>query len=98
MTKTAFDKIAAGLRDAIAFAEGDSSKGRLDPSVKRSAPIDDFHRHEVLHGTAMVQSLFDDFIAGHVYTKSDAELTAAAEEISRAIADFYQAVGTKIDR
>ena len=25
----AFDKIAAGLADAIAFAEGDTSKGRV---------------------------------------------------------------------
>ncbi|OHT22182.1 hypothetical protein BHE75_04206 [Sphingomonas haloaromaticamans] len=66
--------------------------------MTRSTPIDDFHRHEVLHGAAMVQSLFDDFIAGHVYTKSHAELAAAAKEISRALADFYQAVGSKIDQ
>jgi putative transcriptional regulator len=33
---TAFDKIAAGLTDAIAFAEGDGSKGRVvaGPDVK----------------------------------------------------------------
>lgn len=97
MTKDAFDKIAAGLEDAIAFSGGDSSKGRKGRD-KQSSVIDDFHRHEVLHGAAMVQSLFDDFIAEHVYTKSDAELMAAAEEISRALADFYQAVGAKIDR
>lgn len=28
MTKTAFDKIAAGLSDAIGFAQGDASRGR----------------------------------------------------------------------
>ena len=35
MTK-AFDKIAAGLADAIAYAEGDTTKGRTapDPDVK----------------------------------------------------------------
>lgn len=32
--KTAFDKIAAGLGDAIAYAEGDNSRGRI------AAPID----------------------------------------------------------
>jgi hypothetical protein len=60
--------------------------------------IDDFHRHEVLHGTAMVQSLFDDFVAEHVYTRSVPELASAAAEISRALAEFYQSVGAKIDR
>lgn len=34
MSKAAFDKIAAGLEDAIAFAGGDGSKGRI------AAPID----------------------------------------------------------
>lgn len=29
MMKSAFDKIAAGLNDAIAFAEGDTSRGRV---------------------------------------------------------------------
>lgn len=35
MTKT-FDKIAAGLADAVAYAEGDKSKGRIaaGPDVK----------------------------------------------------------------
>jgi len=64
--------------------------------MTETPPIDDFHRHEVLHGTLMVQNLFDDFVAGHVYTKSDAELAAAADRISSALADFYQAVGAKI--
>lgn len=32
--KTAFDKIAAGLTDAIAYAEGDTSRGRI------AAPLD----------------------------------------------------------
>lgn len=36
MTKSAFEKIAAGLADAIAFAEGDTSRGRIanGPDVK----------------------------------------------------------------
>lgn len=29
MTKRAFDKIAAGLNDAIAFAQGDTTRGRV---------------------------------------------------------------------
>jgi putative transcriptional regulator len=29
MTKTAFDKIAAGLEDAIAYQAGDTSRGRV---------------------------------------------------------------------
>jgi putative transcriptional regulator len=29
MTKSAFDKIAAGLEDAIAFAEGDAGRGHV---------------------------------------------------------------------
>lgn len=57
--------------------------------------VDDFHRHEVLHGAAMIQSMFEDFIAEHVYTKSDAELSAAADAIATALADFYQMVGRK---
>lgn len=34
MTKSAFDKIAAGLEDAIAYAGGDTSRGRI------AAPLD----------------------------------------------------------
>lgn len=34
MSKSAFDKIAAGLEDAIAYAEGDTSRGRV------AAPVD----------------------------------------------------------
>ncbi|MFA7585049.1 MAG: transcriptional regulator [Novosphingobium sp.] len=34
MSKTAFDKIAAGLEDAIAYAGGDRSRGR------ETAPVD----------------------------------------------------------
>jgi putative transcriptional regulator len=30
---SAFDKIAAGLEDAIAFAEGDASRGRAHPAI-----------------------------------------------------------------
>lgn len=33
MTKTAFDKIAAGLDDAIAYATGDASRGRIASPV-----------------------------------------------------------------
>lgn len=33
MTKTAFDKIAAGLNDAIAFAKGDESRARVAKPV-----------------------------------------------------------------
>jgi len=29
VTKSAFDKIAAGLQDAIAFVEGDETRGRV---------------------------------------------------------------------
>lgn len=36
MAKGAFDKIAAGLNDAIAFAEGDGARGRIvaGPDIK----------------------------------------------------------------
>lgn len=36
MSKSAFEKIAAGLNDAIAFAEGDAARGRViaGPDVK----------------------------------------------------------------
>lgn len=36
MAKGAFDKIAAGINDAIAFAEGDSARGRIaaGPDIK----------------------------------------------------------------
>ncbi|HWJ69140.1 MAG TPA: transcriptional regulator [Sphingobium sp.] len=34
MTKTAFDKIAAGLTDAIAYAKGDATQARV------AAPLD----------------------------------------------------------
>ncbi|AMG74721.1 helix-turn-helix domain-containing protein [Sphingopyxis granuli] len=36
MAKGAFDKIAAGLNDAIAFAEGDASRGKIavGPDIK----------------------------------------------------------------
>ncbi|SNS37619.1 helix-turn-helix domain-containing protein [Sphingopyxis indica] len=36
MTKRAYDKITAGLNDAIAFAEGDTTRGRVvaGPDIK----------------------------------------------------------------
>ena len=34
MTKKAYDKIAAGLNDAIAFAEGDQSKGKVSVNLR----------------------------------------------------------------
>lgn len=34
MTKTAFDKISAGIADALAFADGDTSRARI------AAPLD----------------------------------------------------------
>jgi len=41
MTKTAFDKIAAGLEDAIAYARGDASRareaGQIDVKAIRAA-------------------------------------------------------------
>jgi putative transcriptional regulator len=33
MTKSAFDKIAAGLEDAIAYAQGDATRGRIASPV-----------------------------------------------------------------
>ena len=33
MTKSAFDKIAAGLEDAIAFTKGDAARGRIASAV-----------------------------------------------------------------
>lgn len=33
MTKRAFDKIAAGLNDAIAYANGDTSRARVHEPV-----------------------------------------------------------------
>ncbi|MDX3885970.1 MAG: transcriptional regulator [Sphingomonas sp.] len=37
MTKSAFDKIAAGLEDAIAFAGGDTARGRIAQSIDVAA-------------------------------------------------------------
>lgn len=36
MSKSAFDKIAAGINDAIAFSEGDTARGRIaaGPDIK----------------------------------------------------------------
>ena len=33
MSKAAFDKIAAGLEDAIAFADGDAGRGRVAAQI-----------------------------------------------------------------
>lgn len=35
--KSAFDKIAAGLKDAIAYAQGDKDRGRVHASRSRTA-------------------------------------------------------------
>lgn len=59
------------------------------------AALDAFHAHEVLHGTAMVQEMFDCFIEQHRFTQSDAELKEAAERIGEALGNFYQLVGRK---
>jgi hypothetical protein len=37
--KSAFDKIAAGLKDAHAFAEGDKSRGRAAPAGARATQL-----------------------------------------------------------
>ena len=50
MTK-AFKGIVAGLEDAIAFAQGDSTRGRV---ARRGAPIKaDAKRHRSTHGPAV---------------------------------------------
>lgn len=87
MSKRAFDKIAAGLEDAVAYAGGDTSRGETR--------IDAFSQHEVLHAAHIITSMFDDFISEHVAVKADAEMTEAAERISRSLADFYQLCGRK---
>ncbi len=42
MTKAAFDSIAEGLKDAIAFANGDTARGRVaaGPQIRRKADRD----------------------------------------------------------
>ena len=49
MSRSAFDKIAAGLDDAIAYAEGDDSRARV------AAPVD---VREVRAGLKMTQDQF----------------------------------------
>lgn len=58
-------------------------------------PLDDFHRHEVLHTASIVLDMFGDHVAEHRYTKSDPELVAEAERATEALMKFYQLVGNK---
>ena len=41
--KSAYDKIAAGLEDAIAFAQGDPARGRIAPAIDVKAIRDANH-------------------------------------------------------
>lgn len=54
--------------------------------------------HEVLHGSHMVQTLFDEHCVNHDFTQAHPDLAAAAEKASEAIADFYQLVGNRRHR
>ena len=57
--------------------------------------IDDFSKHEVLHTTSMLNTIFDDWITTHPFVQSDDEIRLAAGEIVEKLGNFYQLVGRK---
>ena len=54
-------------------------------------PIDEFHRHEVLHVAAIVADFFDRHLLGAPAVQASPVLLAKAEAIGDLLGDFYQA-------
>jgi len=55
---------------------------------------DEFHKHELLDRTFMIDSMFDTFVFEHPALEGDAK--DLAEEISTKLGQLYQMLGEKV--
>lgn len=65
----------------------------MDEPIMDGPALDAFSAHEVLHSSFIVAAMFDEYVAGHGYTRSDPMLAVAADRLSAMLHDFYQQVG-----
>lgn len=61
--------------------------------MSEETKLDQFHAHEALHTTSVVQDIFDRHVAEHPYIQSNDELKKFAEKIAEDIAELYQMLG-----
>lgn len=86
MSKKAFDKIAAGLNEALEHA--------------RDTPVsideyNDGYTHEALHTTHILMETFQDHVLDTRCAEQFPDVAASAEKVHQAMYDLYQLIGTK---
>jgi hypothetical protein len=52
--------------------------------------LTEFHKHEVVHTSHIIVSMFNDFIAEHPYVSQNKELSIKADVILDMLVNFYQ--------
>ena len=67
-----------------------------DSDKDKDLANDPFHRHEVLHMSSVIQSLFQTEICENEFVKSEPDLGKLAEEINNKIAELYQLLGSAV--
>ncbi|MBR0875020.1 hypothetical protein JQ633_32000 [Bradyrhizobium tropiciagri] len=82
MAKKAFDKIAAGLNDALETA-------------RERTPYNDGYTHEALHAAHIAISMWDDHVLQTRCAEEFPDVRAATEKAAKAMADVYQLIGQK---
>jgi|ERR1700730_1812160 len=99
MTTKAFDKIEAGLREAIETtrrcgevtnAEGFRDEWELESKMSQ---MDSYGRHEVLHMAAYFEHAIGEELGEHEQIKTNPELAALVERAQDALMELYRAIG-----
>ncbi len=71
----------------------------LEPAARpmdRSTP-GERSLHEILDRLQLLDRLFAELVENHPLVQSDTDLMAAAEEVTSAVAEFYQSVESRLD-
>ncbi|PAY07203.1 hypothetical protein CK489_15505 [Bradyrhizobium sp. UFLA03-84] len=84
MTKKAFDKIAAGLSDALEIA-------------REQPPYNDGYTHEALHAAHITISMWDDHVLQTRCADQFPDVKVAIEEAAEAMGRVYQLIGQKFE-
>jgi len=82
------DYVVGRARDAIARAQAAQP---AEPAEK----IDAFSEHEALHVASLCTRLVDEELLSHAYIAEHPDLKHFAEKACDALADLYQAIGSK---
>lgn len=56
---------------------------------------DDFGKHEVTHGSSMIQMMWNDYILEHEAVKTDKLMLKRAKLVDKLMCEFYQVWASK---